>query len=109
VAAVTPELITSLGTLLVGIIGAATALILALRKRITEEELPELRRRVEELDAEARTDRAELAEARADVVLLDRHIFSLERTFAQHGLDPPPRPEPVTTAVSRSRTGRRHR
>src|SRR6266536_6276660 len=42
VAAVTPELITSLGTLLVGIIGAATALILALRKRITEEELPEL-------------------------------------------------------------------
>lgn len=105
----TPELITSLGTLLVGIIGAATALILALRKRITEEELPELRRRVEELETEARQDRDELAEARADVVALDRHIFALEREFAQHGLDPPPRPEPVRSAVSRSRTGRRRK
>ncbi len=99
----TPELITSLGTLLVGIIGASTALILALRKRITEEEVPELRRRVGEVEAERDEARDETDEARRDVILLDRYVYALERTLAKHGHEPPPRPAPVDAAVVRSK------
>ncbi len=99
----TPELVTSLGTLLVGIIGASTALILALRKRITEEEVPELRRRIGEVEAERDEEREQVAATRRDVLLLDRYVYALERTLATHGHEPPPRPAPVDAAVVRSK------
>lgn len=91
-----PELLSSLSTLLVGVLGAITALVLALKRRATEEELPALRKRVEELEQD-------LSVTRRDVVALDLHVFTLERIIASNGMEPPARPEALQAAVRRLR------
>lgn len=102
----TADFVTSLGTLLVGVIGAGTALILALRKRISEEELPEARRFIAEQARRIAQLETELAAARQDVLAGDVHIYDLERAMAQHGLEPPPRPSGMDAAAHTARQGR---
>lgn len=94
-----PELLSSLSTLLVGVLGAITALVLALKRRATEEELPALRKRVDELEGD-------LSATRQDVIVLDRHIYDLERMLASAGIEVPPRPQALDTAVRRLRPKR---
>lgn len=92
-----PELLTSLGAMFVGIIGAVSALILALRKRIAEEDVPALKRRVEDLerlrDADRKDYEAEIRVCRLEVLTLDRHLFVVERMLAAEGKEVPPRPQ----------------
>jgi hypothetical protein len=76
------DLISSLSTLLIGVLGAVTALVLALKRRATEEELPQLRDRVKELEVE-------LVEARREILNLDRRCFGLERLAHQNDLTIP--------------------
>ena len=82
--------------MLVGIVGAFTSLILALRKRIAEEDVPALKERVEELEKLRESDRrdyeAEIRACRLEVITLDRHLFVLERMLATEGKEVPPRP-----------------
>lgn len=96
-----PELFTSLGAMLVGIIGAVTSLFLALRKRIAEEDVPALKRRVEDLERLRDSDRKdyelEIRECRLEVITLDRHLFVLERMLAAKGEEVPPRPQLTIT------------
>lgn len=91
-----PELLTSLSAMLIGIIGAVTSLFLALRKRIAEEDVPALKRRVDDLenlrDKDRRDYEAEIRECRLEVLTLDRHMFLLERLLIAKGEEVPPRP-----------------
>jgi hypothetical protein len=92
-----PELFTSLGAMLVGIIGAVTSLFLALRKRIAEEDVPALKRRVDDLeklrDADRQDYEREIRQCRLEVLTLDRHLFVVERMLAAEGKEVPPRPQ----------------
>ena len=104
-----PELVTSLGALVVGIIGACTSLFLALRKRIAEEDVPALKKRVSDLETLRESDRqnyerrlAEMERIRQEdrntypreMLALDRHLFQVERMLAAAGGEVPPRPRP---------------
>lgn len=71
--------LTTIGTVLVAIITSLAALLQAARKRAVEVELPQLRR--------------DVADCRADVLALSRHVFALEQRLAAAGQDAPPRPK----------------
>jgi hypothetical protein len=95
-AALSPELFTSLGAMLVGIIGAVTSLFLALRKRIAEEDVPALKRKVADLEQLREADRIDydrdINQCRRDVLMLERALFTVERMVAATGQEVPPRP-----------------
>lgn len=95
--------------MLIGILGALTSLFLALRKRIAEEDLPALKKRVTDLEQLRESDRMTYERRLADVerqrqddrnlyqremLLLDRHLFQVERMLAAKGGEVPPRPRP---------------
>ena len=106
-----PELLTSLSAMLIGIIGAVTSLFLALRKRIAEEDVPALKkrvadletlreqdrreyeRRVAELERTRESDRAdfqrEIHESRGELLALDRRWYDFERWVIREGISVP--------------------
>jgi acetyl-CoA carboxylase carboxyltransferase component len=106
-----PETISSFGALLVGVLGGISALVLALRKRVAEEDVPALKKRVEDLETLRRTDKKEYEEriaeverlresdlvehrreintTRAEILTLDRRYYEFQRFAVSKGLTVP--------------------